>query len=174
MRTVVIGEPPAELDAWLKARRMKGQDLFDEVWEGEYHVAPAPHPRHAEIDRQIAVLLDQPARRAGLIGCGPINIGSQDNYRVPDAAYLRERSRSAFVPTAAIVVEIVSRHDETYAKFGFYFECGVEELLVVDSSPGAVEWYARGEDGVERSGGSRILGLSEHELAAQIDWPPDD
>jgi len=41
MRTVLL-EPPAEVRAWLARRRELGQDLYDEVWEGEYHVAPAP------------------------------------------------------------------------------------------------------------------------------------
>jgi Uma2 family endonuclease len=174
MRTVVIAQPPHEIEVWLEDRRAKGQDLFDEVWEGEYHVAPAPHPRHGELDDQIATLLRPRARRAGLLPVGPLNIGDPDNYRVPDRAYLRERYHSAFVRTVAIVVEIVSPGDETYDKFGFYFDHGVDEILVVDGTPGAIEWYGRGERSFERRGASNLLSLTEDELTAEIDWPPAD
>lgn len=40
MRIVVV-EPPPDSEAWLR-RRALGQDGFDEVWKGEYHVAPWP------------------------------------------------------------------------------------------------------------------------------------
>src|SRR4051794_826348 len=38
MRTVLVGSPPAEVEAWLERRRQLGLDRFDEVWEGESHV----------------------------------------------------------------------------------------------------------------------------------------
>jgi Uma2 family endonuclease len=168
---VIVGEPPNQLAAWLESRRARGLDLFDEVWEG---VAPAPRPRHGRIDRQLAVLLEPWARAAGLVSFGAINVGEPDNYRVPGGAFLREHPTSTFVPTAAIVVEIVSPGDETYDKFAFYFSRGVEEILVVDSTPGAVQCYARGTDGFERTGRSRLLSVTEEGLAAEIDWPPPD
>jgi len=173
MRTVVIGEPPPVVAEWLEGRRARGQDLFDEVWEGEYHVVPAPHWRHGVVDRQLAERLGPRARKAGLISSGPLNIGIADDYRVPDGAFLREVGASAFVPTAAIVAEIVSPGDETYDKFGFYFARGVEEVLVVHVSPPSVEWYARGDESFLRSGASTLLGVTEDELAAEIDWPDE-
>ena len=45
--TVVLGELPHEVSAWLKQRRALGQDGHDEVWEGKYYVAPT---LHGEID----------------------------------------------------------------------------------------------------------------------------
>jgi Uma2 family endonuclease len=174
MRTVIVGDPPHQLAAWLEERRARGLDLFDEVWEGEYHVAPAPRPRHGMIDAQLAERLGPRARAAGLIPAGPVNIGELGDFRVPDRVFMRAHPTETYVPTAAIVVEIVSPGDETYEKFPFYFSRGVEELLVVDSSPGAVEWYARGADGFERTGRSRLLGVTEEELAAEIEWPPGE
>jgi hypothetical protein len=47
VRTVVLGPRPPELEAVLERRRALGQDLYDEVWAGEYHMAPAPSHRHA-------------------------------------------------------------------------------------------------------------------------------
>ena len=41
MRTVVLGPRPPELDALIARRRSLGLDTHDEVWKGEYHMAPA-------------------------------------------------------------------------------------------------------------------------------------
>jgi len=174
MRTVLL-EPPAEVRAWLARRRELGQDLYDEVWEGEYHVAPAPHPAHpahGDLDDQLALLLGPRARHAGLRGSGPLNVGEPDDYRVPDRAYLRARPTTAFVPTAALVVEIVSPGDETWAKPGFYFAHGVEELLVIDPVRRSVDLLCRGPSALVPAERSALLDLSAADLAAELDWPP--
>lgn len=171
MRTVVVGEPPAPLAEWLEQRRSRGLDLFDEVWQGDYHVAPAPHRRHGDVDDQLASLLRPLAREQGLWPSGPLNLGDPDDYRVPDRAYLRDRKTAAFEPTAAIVVEILSPADETYEKFDFYARRGIDELLVVDPERCLVEWYARRGGTLERSGQSALLGLGEDDLGRAIDWP---
>lgn len=170
-RTVVLGEPPAPLADWLRRRRELGQDLFDEVWDGEYHVVPAAHRRHGDIEAQIAVLLWARARERGLWPSGPANIGEQQDFRVPDHVYFTHREARTFEPTAAIVVEVVSPDDETYAKFDFYFARGVQELLVVDPARRAVEWYARGAQEFRRVEDSALLELGEATLTAEIDWP---
>ena len=167
----MVGDPPAEVQAWLDRRRALGQDLFDEVWEGEYHVAPAPHRYHGDVDDQLAAILRPMARAVGLWPSGPLNIGEPDDYRVPDRAYLRTRDAATFTPTAAIVVEIVSPGDETRSKLGFYFAVGVEELLVVDPEDRTVEWWARGTEGFVRSDRSTLLDLTGADLHAAIDWP---
>lgn len=174
MRTVLIGEPPGPVAEWLARRRALGQDLFDEVWEGDYHVAPAPRASHGDVDDQLAAFLRPRALARGLWGTGPLNLGRADDYRVPDRAYLRHRTQAVFVPSAAIVVEIGSPDDETYAKFDFYFACGVEELLVLEPSTGSAAWYARGTDAFTPSGRSQLLALTDDDLTAAIDWPPSD
>ena len=172
MRTVVLGEQPAPLRSWLDRRRALGLDTFDEVWEGEYHVAPEAHGRHGDVDDQLARLLHPRARAAGLWGSGPLNLGTKGDYRVPDRAYLRQRATEVWNPGAAIVVEIVSPGDESYAKLGFYFRLGVEEVLIVDPLRRSVEWYRRADDGFDRAGTSELLSVTETELASEIDWPP--
>ncbi len=171
-RTVLLGEPPAPVAEWLERRRALGQDLFDEVWEGEHHVAPAAHARHGDVDDQVAALLRPRARSRGLWPTGPVNIGRPDDYRVPDRAYLHRRELATFLPTAAIVVEIVSPGDESYAKFSFYFAREVQEVLILDPERRVVEWYGRGAETFERGGGSELLDLPEADLAADMDWPP--
>ena len=141
------------------------------MWDGEYHVAPAPQRRHGDVDDQLAAILRPTARAVGLWPSGPLNIGGPDDYRVPDRAYLRTRDAATFTPAAAIVVEIVSPGDETRSKLGFYFAAGVEELLVVDPEARTVEWWARGTEGFIRSDGSALLDLTAADLHAAIDWP---
>lgn len=171
MRTIVAGERPKELESWLERRRALGQDMFDEVWEGEYHVAPGPDGPHGRIDYQLSRLLGPRADAAGLFGSGPLNLGSAGNYRVPDGAYLRSARTAMYNPTAAIVVEIVSPGDESRRKFDFYFQAGVEELLIVDPRARSVEWFSRGNGAFEPAPGSALLGVSVEELSGELDWP---
>jgi Uma2 family endonuclease len=171
MRTVLLDPPPAELEAWLEQRRARGQDLFDEVWEGEYHVAPSPHVRHGLVDDQLTVILSSRARTAGLLGSGPCNIGHPDDYRVPDHAYFRDRPGEIWNATAAIVVEIVSPGDESRNKLPFYHRAGVEEVLIVDPEVRLVEWFRRSDKDFDLTDRSDLLGISSAELAAAIDWP---
>jgi hypothetical protein len=49
MRTVVLGERPRVLDEFIARRRALGQDVFDEVWDGEYHVVPGPSAEHGRV-----------------------------------------------------------------------------------------------------------------------------
>ncbi len=126
MKTVLLGQRPAEVEAFLDRRRALRQDLFDEIREGAYHVAPASHPWHGYVDNVLAELLGPYAKSAGLVGTGPFNLGQADDYRVPDRGYHRTLPSVIWVATAAIVVEVVSPDDETWAKFEFYasHRCG--------------------------------------------------
>ncbi len=171
MATVVFSDVPPLIEHWLERRRALGQDRFDEIWEGEYHVVPGPDGAHGRVDYQLPQILGRRARLAGLYGSGELNIGVADNYRVPDGAYLRSAHAMLYTPTAAIVVEIISPGDETRRKFDFYFEAGVEELLIIDPRRRTVEWFARGDSGFEAASGSALLGISAEELATELEWP---
>ena len=170
----MLAAPPAEIEEWLQRRRGLGQDRYDEIWNGEYHVAPSPHFAHGDVGGQLFVMLGPPARRAGLFATTSFNLGGRDDYRVPDAGYVRERHATVYVPTAAVVVEVISPDDETWAKFDFYFAHGVEELLIVDPRLRTVQWFSRCEDGFESRAASKLLDLSADQLDADLDWPPAD
>lgn len=173
MKTVVLGPPPPKLAELIADRRASGADLYDEVWEGEYHMPPAPNFAHGTLDQRVAVLLEPIAQRAGLFVSGAFNLGGPDDYRVPDRGVHRTHWTGAWVPTAAIVVEIVSPDDETWAKLPFYATHGVDELLIVDPRSRTATWLGLQGDTyqpIERS----LLGMTPDELAAQIDWPPLD
>jgi Uma2 family endonuclease len=171
MRTTFVTDPPPIVEDWLARRRALGQDRFDEIWEGEYHVAPGPSRGHGIVDDEIGAALRDLARGIGLIGATACNIGTPSDFRVPDRAYFRDREDRVWNPTAAIVVEIVSPGDESRRKLDFYFRAGVEEVLIVDSETWTVEWFERGPDAFRPADASALLGITSAELAAAVDWP---
>jgi Uma2 family endonuclease len=171
MKLVIVGDPPVEITSFLARRRALDQDRSDEVWEGDYHVVPAPHPWHSYIDTQLTLLLANPARAAGLVGLSEFNLGEKDDFRVPDAGYVRGVPNEVYVPTAAIVVEILSPGDETWLKFDFYAGHGVEELCIVDPRRREIRWFVLAGAGYEEAGASPLLGLTAADLVAGIDWP---
>ncbi|MFN8518874.1 MAG: Uma2 family endonuclease [Chloroflexota bacterium] len=171
MRPLFVTDPPPPVEDWLAHRRALGQDRFDEVWEGDYHVAPAPSGRHAELQVQVAIVLRETASSVGLVVRGPSNIGDPSDYRVPDLVLSRDPADQVWYPTAAIVVEVVSPGDESRQKLGFYHRVGVEEVVIVDPERRTVEWFARSDDAFVATGASAVVGLNRGELVEAIDWP---
>ena len=173
MRTVVLGQP-TELTQWLERRRALGQDRFDEMWEGEYHVAPAPRYAHGQVAAQLILLLTPVAKAAGLVGTTEFNLGaSPDSYRVPDAGFHRSPppADTIYIPTAAIVVEVLSPDDETYAKFDFYADHDVEEIVVADPARRLVQFWRLAAQSYSETTWSRLLEIRASDLTDQIDWP---
>jgi Uma2 family endonuclease len=171
MPTVV--RDPVEIEELMERRRQLDVDRFDEVWDGVLHVNPAPSFEHSNITHQMMMLLDAPARAAGLIpGVGGVNIGlSKRNFRIPDAGLHRPGTAGLWLPTAALVVEIRSPNDETWEKLPFYAQQNVDEVLIIEPSTRTVKWLALagGEYApVERSG---LIEFGPAELAQKIDWP---
>jgi Uma2 family endonuclease len=171
VKTVVLGERPAELEAFLERRRALGQDGYDEVWEGVYHVAPMAHAWHGYLDNLLAMLLGPFARAAGLVGTSAFNFGDPDDFRVPDRGYHRVLPSAVWVPTAAIVVEVISPDDETWAKFDFYALHNVDEICTADPIARELRWFVREGGAYREADTSRLLGVSVGELAGQIEWP---
>jgi Uma2 family endonuclease len=171
MRTLFVTDPPPPVEDWLARRRALGQDRFDEVWEGEYHVAPAPSGRHGRVDDEVGAVLRPLARRAGLSGTTACNIGGPSDFRVPDRAYFRTGGLEVWNPRAAIVVEIVSPGDESRQKFKFYHRAGIEEVLIVDPDARTAEWFVRSGAAFQAADHSQLLGITAAELVAAIAWP---
>ena len=172
MKTVVLGEPPPEITALLARRRALGQDRFDEVWEGDYHVVPGPHPWHGYVAKALGSLLDPLAVTAGLVATGQFNLGpSKDDFRVPDGGYHLSLPSEMFVPTAAVVVEVLSPGDETWLKFDFYARHGVDEIVIADPRAREVRWFTLTGAAYEETGASNLLGVGAADLVARIAWP---
>ena len=108
----------------MRRRHQLGQDLFDEMWEGIYHMAPAPHSRHSRVAAELTRVMLPLAQGIGLLGLDPFNLGEPDDYRVPDHGWVYEVPDATYLPTAAIVVEVLSPDDETFDKLPFYAAMG--------------------------------------------------
>jgi Uma2 family endonuclease len=173
MPTLILDPPPRQLEELLEHRRQIGADRHDEVWEGVYHMVPGPGGLHSDIQHQLAVLLDAPARAAGLYPCVEFNVGEGvDDFRVPDLGLHRERPAEMWFPTAALVVEVLSRNDEAWQKLAFYATHGVDELLYVDPADRSVTWMALRDGAYARIERSGLIDFGATELARRIDWPP--
>jgi Uma2 family endonuclease len=170
--TLVCDPQPVELIALIERRHRFGQDLFDEVWNGVLHMNPAPHSQHSAIQQLLAELLGPLAREAGLVPrLGIFNLGDADNYRVPDGGLLRPGQDAVYLPTAAVVVEIVSPGDETYDKLPFYAAHQVDELLIVNPQKRTVQWLGLTGERYESLQASGLIDLGSAELDQRIDWP---
>jgi hypothetical protein len=174
MPTLVMDPPPAEFEALIERRRRLGLDHHDEMWEGVYHIAPAPNAPHSFAGYQLAVLLNGPALAASLHVGLEFNLGVQNDHRIPDLGIHRERPTGAWVATAALVVEVVSPGDESWNKLPFLAAHEVNEVLIVDPATHSIDWLGL-KDGeyhpIERSS---LIDLSASDLAEQIDWPPTE
>jgi hypothetical protein len=170
MRTVVLGHNP-EIDAMIARRRSWGADRFDEVWDGDYHMAPPITGEHALVTARLLLVLDPLADAARLIGSAAFNLGEPSNHRVPDLGYHHEQWGGWGVLTAAVVVEVVNPDDETYEKLGFYASRGVDEIIVADPTESVVRLFRLDGGQYEEVAESRLLGVAADELKASLEWP---
>lgn len=138
MKTVVLGPAPQELQVLIDRRRALGLDGHDELWNGEYHVAPASSSRHGAAQAAVLALLRDHAADPRLV-VGPFNLGTASNYRVPDGGLLRNGATGRYVATAALVVEVISPDDESYAKLDHYAQHGVTELIYLSPEQNDVQ-----------------------------------
>ena len=173
MTTLVLGTPPPELEALLERRRRAGVDRLDEVWDGVRHMVPAPGLEHARVATQLTLLLDAPARAAGLLlAMHEFNLGeSEHDFRVPDGGMHRPGAAGVWHATAAVVIEILSPGDESLQKLPFYAAHEVDELLLVDPAERMVAWLALHDGEYPPVEHSRLIELGPTEIAERLDWP---
>jgi Uma2 family endonuclease len=175
MRTLVLDPPTAGLDSLLEDRHRSGLDRLDEVWDGVYHMVPAPSGPHSLIESQLHRLVGPPAMTAGLTMGGQCNLGaSEHDFRVPDGALHRSPPTGVWNATAALVIEIVSPQDESWEKLAFYAAHEVDEVLIVDPQKRSVNWLALAEGEYRPIEHSELLDLGAQGLAEQLDWPASD
>lgn len=136
----------------IEERRDRGIDVFDEVWEGVYIMAPAPNDEHQEIEMSLAEPLVDVVKKQGRgVVRMRVNLASdpenwERNYRIPDLVVFLDGTGAVCYDTfwsgpPDFVVEITSPGDKTREKFGFYEKLGTRELLVIDRAPWSVELY---------------------------------
>jgi Uma2 family endonuclease len=130
-------------DRQLEERRRLGLDRFDEMWQGELHMAPAPYPEHQRILDDLIEFARPLLRRKrlGLLISG-VNVfagaSTDEDYRIPDFTFLAS-GREDLIAVDGIrgggpdaVLEIRSPRDETYDKLPFFAALGVREVIVID------------------------------------------
>jgi len=170
VKTTVLASCTPEDEAMLAERRRLGQDRLDEVWQGEYHMVPGPHSRHGVLDEQFADAVRDRARTAGLTATTTFNLGGPDDYRVPDRGYHRGRPDGLYLSTAALVIEVLSPGDETYAKFPFFADHRVDEVAVVDGDTRMIHWFALRDGRYEAVVRSAVLRADVATIAGAMDW----
>lgn len=131
VRAVLVNAPESLVDE----RRRLGIDRQDERWEGEWHFVNPPKRWHPRLNADLFLVLAPLAKGVGLDPYGDstgIFADVELDWRVPDQAYASsEQGIEKGLTGAALVVEIRSPGDETYAKTPFYAALGVTEILVV-------------------------------------------
>jgi Uma2 family endonuclease len=169
---LVLGPSPPELEALLERRRVAGADRFDEVWEGVYHMVPGPSYGHGLLESQLHALIRPLARKRGLEMTSQFNLGeSEHDFRVPDGGLHRPGAGEMWIPTAALVIEILSPGDKSWQKLPFYARHDVDEVLIVDPYEQTVTWLALREGEYRAIQRSDLVALGPAALAEQIDWP---
>ena len=170
MKTVILGDLPPALSSLIAQRQRFGLDTHDEIWNGEYHMAPAAAFRHGESQGRLFEVLAPRARARGLRLGLEFNLGHKDDFRVPDLGLFRGEPDGVWFDTVAMVVEVRSPDDESLEKFGFYFGRGVEEILIADLVTETIQWFVRGSSRFEAADASSLLGVSGSELANELGW----
>ena len=135
-----------------RERQLSRGDRFDEVWNGVYVLAPLPNNEHRYFAMQIGMAIREAVRvpRDGLLFLG-VNVSDRRvtwkrNYRCPDIAVFLKGNPAKNCEThwfggPDFGVEIVSPHDRSRDKLGFYASVGVRELLILDRKPWRLELY---------------------------------
>src|SRR5919109_4942712 len=136
-------------DETLAARRAKGLDRFDEMWEGVLHMTPAPSVEHQRVVREVVEFLSplMKRRERGQIAL-QVNVFNEafpgEDYRIPDLVFVAHGREHVLAKDGVrggpdVVIEVRSPHDETYDKLPFYAALGVREAVVIDSITRRVE-----------------------------------
>ncbi|WP_432547190.1 Uma2 family endonuclease [Kineococcus sp. SYSU DK004] len=164
------------LDDWLQRRRALGLDKRDEVWNGTHHVAPHAHASHGRLAARLVVVLDGPASAAGLVALTEFNLGVEDDFRVPDLGLVRQQDEAdlgLYLPTAEVVVGIVSPDDASRAKIPSYLGRGVREVWLIDPAERVLTVHtsdARDAGPAGRPARSAVLGLDVEEVTRRLGW----
>jgi len=143
MATLVLGMPPPELEALLERRRQAGVDRLDEVWRGVRQLVPGP-ASSTRASRSNLLCCSTLPRDAGLLAAMSGFTLSTVRARLPraDGGLRRPGAAGVWLPTAAVVVEILSPDDESWQKLPVYAEHHVDEVLFVDPTERTVTWLA--------------------------------
>ncbi len=139
----------------VEERRRRGIDRWDEVWEGVLHMSPGPAHEHTRVTIEAIAFLQPLVKRKGLGFLSQTNVRKRGsgaaNYRVPDLCFV-SKARAAILADGwldggpDVVFEVHSPGDDTYEKFDFYAEVGVDYIVVIHRDTKRVEVYRRSDE----------------------------
>lgn len=174
VRTVVLGPRPPELDELIERRRRLGQDGHDEVWQGDYHMAPFAHSWHGFVQNEVGLAIRPLAARGRLVATGSFNLGIPHDFRVPDGGVHDHLPNAVYVATALVVVEVLSPDDESWEKLPFYAGRGVREVLMVDPREATIRCLRVAPDATWHDADrSAVLDVAIADLVGAVTWPRD-
>jgi Uma2 family endonuclease len=152
---VVHGDAP---ESWIAERRRRGQDTRDEVWNGVHPVVPHARASHGASSHRLGARLHDRAESRGLVTLGGFDLGTEGDHRIPDTGWiatgLAADQPGSCVPTVDVVVEVVSRGDDTEEKVPWYLGRAVREVWRITPADETVE----------------VLDLSTVEIAELLGW----
>lgn len=172
MATFVRDPEPIEIDQLRERREQLGLDHYDEVWEGVLHMNPPPSTEHQDLLQQLTLLFDPLARNAGLVPLIQVFGLGEDrhNYRSPDGGLFHTKPHGVWQATAALVIEVVSPDDKTWAKLDYYAAHDVEELLIIDPGEHRAHWFALRDGKYEPVEQSGLIECGPAKLAERLVW----
>jgi hypothetical protein len=131
LRAVLVNARESLVDE----RRRLGIHRQDERWQGEWHFVNPPKSWRPVLNGALYIVLAPLARAAGLVPTGDsmgVFADFETDWRIPDQVYVQpEQIVEEGVTGAALVVELYSPGDESYAKLPFYAAWGIPEALIV-------------------------------------------
>lgn len=162
------------LATWLAERRDRGQDRYDYMDEGRYVVAPMARTDHQDLVGELVAMFRPVAREKGLRCYPGANVGTEDTYRVPDVV-VAEPATVVYLPTALLVVEVLSPGEVPMAKLGHYERCMVSEYLEVDPQTRTARLLRRTTDTAGTVSwadvpDSNVLGLAMADVRVALGW----
>ena len=126
----------------ISERQEWGADRFDEVWEGQYMMAPNASWDHQDLVAEIGYILHQVAKELGGYAHQGDNVTDREknwtkNFRVPDVLVVLPGSKAKKFSAGLIggpdfVVEVLSPGDRSLDKLPFYAKLGSREVLHLD------------------------------------------
>jgi Uma2 family endonuclease len=131
-------------ESFLEERHRRGLDKLDEVWDGVLHMVPPFSFLHGDFTERLEAALRPIAARRGLVvhGDGFGLFDHPKNYRIPDATLSRpDQASERGLESAELVVEILSKDDESRDKLPFYAARGVREVWLIEPATCATEIF---------------------------------
>ncbi|QDV31262.1 hypothetical protein Spb1_32060 [Planctopirus ephydatiae] len=147
--TTIINDPEMARRL-IRQRRARGQDRYDEVWNGRYIINEPPNINHSEFVGTITVALRLTLKNLARVLPGTNITDQQDhwktNYRCPDVAVFlpgnpAEDRDTHWYGGPDFAVEVLSPRDGARKKLDFYAQIGTRELLLIDRQPWQLELY---------------------------------